>query len=112
MGSSYIPSIPDSQLNMVAPKIDTFGSNPFRLGIVKTQGEGGGFSQVMSGLINGIDDQLKKPDKLMAEAMVNPDLDIHDVMVEVNKAEITMTVAKSSVQKIIQGYDKIISMQV
>lgn len=112
MSSSFIPSIGSGEIGIAAPKIDPLGSNPFRMGIMKTQGEGGSFSEVMSGLVSNLNNEVQKPDKMIAEAMINPEMDIHDVMMQVNKTEVTLNIATQATTKIIQGYEKIISLQV
>jgi len=112
MNDSMIPKV-DYIGTITDAKIDTVGPNPFRLSVVKTGDESTkNFSEVMMDLVKSLDDEAKKPDKLMTEAMVNPEIDIHDVMIAVNQAEITMTVATQVTTKILQGYEKIISMQV
>lgn len=111
MFDSYIPKIDEAKL-ILNPKIDTDGPAPFRLSAVKPEKEIQSFSGVMNNLIKGFDQEAKKPDKMIAEAMVNPDIDIHDVMIAVNQSELILTIATQGTTKFIQGYEKIISMQV
>ena len=112
MSNSMIPKV-DFTSMITSSKIDTEGPNPFRLSVIKTEdGNSQSFSEVMTGLVKNLDDEAKKPDKIMTEAMVNPNIDVHDVMLAVNQAELTLTIASQVTTKILQGYDKIISMQV
>ena len=111
MGDSYLPKI-DTARMILNPKIDTSSPMPIRMSSIKPVEDESSFASVMHGVIKGIDDQAKKPDKMMAEAMVNPNIDIHDVMIEANKSELTITIATQVTTKVIQGYEKIISMQV
>jgi flagellar hook-basal body complex protein FliE len=112
MDNKFIPSV-DLTRMITNNKIDTGGPEPFRLAIAKPVDETTKtFSDVMAELTNNIDETAKKPDKMIAEAMVNPNIDIHDVMIAVNQSEITLTIATQATTKLIQGYEKIISMQV
>ena len=56
---------------------------------------------------------LNAPDNLLKDVMSgNDDVDIHDVMTAMAKAEINVNVATTVVGKIIQTYDKIMQIQV
>lgn len=71
------------------------------------------FKDVMSGLSHGINNDLAAPDKLLKSAMAgDSDVDIHDVMVAMSKAEITVNVATQITSKVIQAYDKIMQISV
>jgi flagellar hook-basal body complex protein FliE len=112
MFNSFIPKVDLPQM-MANSKIDTNQPQPFRLKAIKTPDTAfQNFSQVMHGLIKNLDGEVKAPDKLMTESMINPEVDFHDVMLKVNEAELTLTIATQATTKIIQGYEKIISMQV
>lgn len=112
MNDSFIPKV-DMPEMITNSRIDTGGPMPYRLSAIKTPETGNAsFSEVMVNLVKGLDDDAKKPDKIMTEAMVNPNVDIHDVMLAVNQAELTLNIATQVTTKIVQGYEKIISMQV
>ena len=71
------------------------------------------FKGVMSGLANGLNSDLNAPDKLLKDAMTgNNDVDIHDVMTAMAKAEISINVATQVTSKVIQAYDKIMQISV
>src|SRR5574344_686797 len=73
----------------------------------------GDFKQVMSGLIEKFNGELNAPDSLMKDVMNgSDDVDIHDVMTAMAKAEINVNVATQFTGKIIQTYDKIMQLQV
>ncbi|MGD9581044.1 MAG: flagellar hook-basal body complex protein FliE [Vampirovibrionia bacterium] len=111
MSNSFIPKV-DGFKMMENPKIDTAMSSPFRMNAVKPEQDVSSFSSVMTDLISNLDTQAKKPEKMVAEAMVNPNVDLHDVAIAINQSELTLTIATQATTKIIQGYEKIISMQV
>lgn len=107
--------IPKVNLNKMisSSKIDTGAPSPFRLNATKNVDETSpSFSDVMGSMVKSLDAEAKQPDKLMMESMVNPNIDIHDVILSVNKAEMTLSIASQVTTKIVQGYEKIISMQV
>lgn len=73
----------------------------------------GGFKDVLSGMVKSVNDELSAPDKLLKEAMLgNKDVDVHQVMTAVSKADISINVATQVVSKVIQAYDKILQIQV
>lgn len=112
MFDSFIPKI--NNTNLIAnSKIDAISSpQPFRLNAIKVNEGKPAFTEVMGGMLKGLDNVAKKPDKMVQEAMVNPEIDLHDVAIVMNEAELTLNIATQSTTKLIQGYEKIISMQV
>ncbi len=71
------------------------------------------FKDVMSNMVSNINDQISKPDDLLAKAASGTgDVDVHDVMIAMSQAEVTLTVATNAVSKVIQAYDKIVQIQV
>lgn len=71
------------------------------------------FKNVMSGMAQGINNDLAAPDKLLKSAMSGDgDVDIHDVMVAMSKAELTVNIATQITSKVIQAYDKIMQISV
>ena len=71
------------------------------------------FKGVLSGLVEHFNRELNAPDNLMKDVMSGADdVDIHDVMTSMAKAEINVNVATTVVGKIIQTYDKIMQIQV
>lgn len=71
------------------------------------------FKGVLSGLVEHFNNEINAPDNLMKDVMTGKeDVDIHDVMTSMAKAEINVSVATTVVGKIIQTYDKIMQIQV
>ena len=71
------------------------------------------FSSVMSGLVENLNTQMEAPDNLLKDVMMgNQNVDIHDVMTAMSKAEISVSVATTVTGKVIQAYDKIMQMQI
>lgn len=71
------------------------------------------FKGVMSGLAQNLNQNLNAPDQLLKESMAgNSDVDIHDVMTAMAKAEISVNIATQVTSKVIQAYDKIMQISV
>lgn len=71
------------------------------------------FSQVMSGLVENLNNELNAPDNLLKDVMSgSQNVDIHDVMTAMAKSEISINVATQITGKVIQAYDKIMQIQV
>jgi flagellar hook-basal body complex protein FliE len=71
------------------------------------------FKDVMGGLANNLNQSLDAPDKLLKSSMSgDSDVDIHDVMTAMAKAEINVSVATQVTSKVIQAYDKIMQISV
>ena len=77
------------------------------------EGETSSFKNVISGLSQGLNQDLNAPEKLLKSAMAgDSDVDIHDVMTAMAKAEISVNVATQVTSKVIQAYDKIMQISV
>lgn len=113
MYNNFFPKI-DVVGRIETSKIDTgIGKMPSaRLdGIEKA--ETGDFKSVMSGMVGNINQEINAPDQLLKDAMMgNKDVDIHDVMTAMAKAELSVNVATQITSKVIQAYDKIMQISV
>ena len=71
------------------------------------------FSSVMSGLVENLNTTMEAPDNLLKEVMMgSQNVDVHDVMTAMSKAELSVTVATTITGKVIQAYDKIMQIQI
>lgn len=71
------------------------------------------FQSVMSGLVENLNTSMEAPDNLLKDAMMgSQNVDIHDVMTAIAKAEIAVNVATTATGKVIQAYDKIMQIQI
>ena len=71
------------------------------------------FKDVMTNMVSNVNEQMNKPDDLLAKAASGSgDVDVHDVMIAMSQAVLTLTVATNAVSKVIQAYDKIVQIQV
>ncbi len=77
------------------------------------QPETGNFKAVFSGLVENLNTDLHKPQELMKEQMMgNENVDVHDVMTAMAKAELGINVATKVVTKVIQTYDKVMQISI
>jgi len=112
-GTGFYPRY-DLQARIQHTKMDpNFGSlTSGRMGRIETP-ETTDFKQVMSGLLEKFNKDLEAPDGMLKDVMTgSSDVDIHDVMTAMAKAEINVNVATQFTGKIIQTYDKIMQLQV
>jgi len=77
------------------------------------ESEGPTFKGVMSNLVQNLNHEMNAPDQLLKDSMAgNQDVDIHDVMTAMAKAELSVSVATQITSKVIQAYDKIMQISV
>jgi len=105
--------IPRVQLNadITETKLNTL-NQPMRMDIVREADATPAFNDVMKGLIKNLDSTVKAPDKVLQDAMTGNNADVHDVMIAISKAEIGLNLATQVTTKVVQAYEKVISIQV
>ena len=69
------------------------------------------FLQTMDHMVQGADESMKAPDKLLERYFTTGDVDVHDLMIANTKADITINIASQVATKIIQAYDRIQQIQ-
>jgi len=112
-GNPFDTFIPKVQLQAeISETRGVMGSNPLRMQSMGTSPEIPEFKDVMTGLIKEADATVKAPDALMESAMLGNGADIHDVMIAMSKAELSINIATQLTTKVIQSYDKIMQIQV
>jgi len=71
------------------------------------------FKTVFSGMVNETNATLNAPDALLKDAVMGVNnVDVHDVMTAMSKAELSITIMTNVTTKVIQAYDKISQIQV
>ena len=107
--------------NRIVPNINIFSNS---LSSVNTDGfskpvlnvnETGGssFKDILSGLVSSVDADLKKPDQLLQQQMAgNPDVDIHDVITAIAKADLGVTMAVQMTSKAVQAYNSVMNISI
>ncbi|EKE03985.1 MAG: hypothetical protein ACD_20C00122G0007 [uncultured bacterium] len=110
MKDHYIPKV-QLQQDIAETKLNTF-QNPMRLNSIGTSPEVPQFKEVLTGMIRELDTSVKAPDQIMQDAMTGNGADIHDVMIAMAKAELSVNVATQVTTKVVQAYEKVIAIQV
>lgn len=99
--------------NSQIPSMSQTGMGYGRVSNLESTDKTSSFKDVMTNMVSNINDQMNQPDDLLAKAASGTgDVDVHDVMIAMSKAELTLTVATNAVSKVIQAYDKIVQIQV
>lgn len=70
------------------------------------------FKDVMSSMAGNLNSAVNAPDNLLKDSVMGNGVDIHDVMIAMNKAEIGVNIATQLTTKIVQSYEKIMAIQV
>ena len=74
--------------------------------------EGQSFGQTLTGMLGKANDIMGAPEKLSIEAATTGQVEIHEVMVALGKSEVTFKLISSLTQKVVGGFEKLVSMQV
>lgn len=113
MFKGFIPRY-DLEARIQHTKLDSWGYDmpSGRMNRVEEVGTAD-FSSVMSGLVENLNTTMEAPDNLLKDVMMgNENVDIHDVMTAMSKAELAISVATTATGKVIQAYDKIMQLQI
>ena len=113
MFNGFVPRY-DLEARIQHSKIDSWGYDLPGARMSRVEGpDTADFASVMSGLVENLNTEMNAPDNLLKDAMMgNENVDIHDVMTAMAKAELSVSVATTAVGKVIQAYDKIMQLQI
>ncbi len=71
------------------------------------------FKDTLGNMAAGLNKQMNEPERMINGIMSgNTDIDMHDVMTAMAKAEMSVSVATQITSKVIQAYDKIMQISV
>lgn len=94
-----------------APSLTDFSKKGF--GVNALNEEGQSFKDVLSGIVSNVNSEIQKPDQLMNQQLTgNPDVDIHDVMTSVAKAELGISLATQVTSKVINAYNQVMQISI
>ncbi len=92
--------------------IDEFSQKGFGLSNLN-ETEGASFKDVLSGLVTNLNNEIEKPDQLLNQQMMgNSDVDIHDVVTAMAKAEIGITLATQVTSKVVTAYNTVMNISI
>lgn len=93
-------------------KYTDMGTEGMRMKSIE-QPETSNFKAVFSGMVSNLNTEMAKPDQLMKDQLMgNNNVDIHDVITAMTKAELGINVATQITGKVIQTYDKVMQIQI
>lgn len=99
-----------SNLSAAMP-IDDFSKQGF--GVSKLDENGKNFKEVFAGLVSSVNAEIQKPDQLLqAQMMGNEDVDIHDVVTAIAKADLGVTMAVQMTSKVVTAYNQIMQISI
>ena len=99
-----------SNINQSLP-IDDFSKQGF--GVSKLDDSGKNFKEVLSGLVSSVNNEIQKPDQLLQQQLMgNPDVDIHDVVTAIAKADLGVTMAVQMTSKVVAAYNTIMNISI
>ena len=72
----------------------------------------GSFAKTLKDFIHDVDSQLKRADGMMKEFAVGKRADLHNVMIETEKADLSLRLLLKIRNKLVEAYQEIMRMQV
>ncbi len=107
----FIPNI--NTYNKIEPtKYTDWGTQGLRFKGIE-QPETADFKAVFTGLVENLNEDISKPDELLQQQMMgNENVDIHDIVISINKAQTEVQLATTVTTKIIQAYEKIMQINI
>lgn len=92
--------------------IDDFSKQGFGVSKLDEKGETS-FKDVLTGLVSSVNNEIQKPDQLLqAQMMGNTDVDIHDVVTAIAKADLGVTMAVQMTSKVVAAYNTIMNISI
>ena len=89
--------------------IDEFSQKGFGMSNVEQPS----FKNILSGMVSNLNNEIQKPDQLLSEQMLgSSEVDIHDVMTAVAKAELGVSLATQVTSKVITAYNSVMSISI
>jgi len=105
-------SVPLGKINRLVPGlIDKTGFNPLEKNTVKLEGNDN-FLDVFKNLINSVDSLQKDASQLQGAFMSGEPVELHDVMIKAQEAGISMDLLLEIRNKLLNAYNKLMSMPI
>ena len=106
-----VPNINIFSDRLSSMPIDEFSQKGF--GISSLNDSTSDFKTILSGLVSNINNEIEKPDQLLNAQMTgSADVDIHDVMTAISKAEIGVTLATQVTSKVVNAYNTVMNISI
>ena len=103
-----IPNINIFSDSLRSMPVDEFSQKGFGASSLKETSD---FKTVLSGLVSKLNNEVEKPDQLLNQQMTgNQEVDIHDVMTAVAKAELGISLAAQVTSKVVTAYNTVMNI--
>ena len=79
--------------------------------LLKAEQSEGGFGDKIKELLDGVNSQVKHADAKVEAYISGEDIPIHNVMMELSKAEMSMRLTSAVTSKVLEAYQEITRMQ-
>ena len=100
-----------SDINSSVP-VDEFSQKGFGVSNLN-ESNGASFKDVLSGLVTNLNNEIEKPDQLLNEQMMgNSEVDIHDVVTAMAKAELGISMAAQMTSKVVTAYNTVMQISI
>ena len=100
-----------SDINSAIP-VDDFSLKGFGVNNLNDS-DGVSFKNVLSGMISNLNNEIDKPDQLLNEQMMgNSEVDIHDVVTAMAKAELGISLATQVTSKVVNAYSTVMQISI
>lgn len=93
-------------------KIDGVESNLQSLPNLKSDGKDKGFQNVLNNTINDLNNLQQKAGDMSTQLALNKDVELHDVMIAVQEADIAMRLTVQIRNKMLEAYREVMRMTV
>lgn len=109
--NNFIPNVNMfSQINQ-AKYLNTV-NGPFKLDAI-SETPNTSFKDVLAGMVSNVNEEIQKPDELLTQHMNgNTDVDVHDVITAISKAELGVSLATQVTSKVVSAYNTVIQISV
>ena len=99
-------------MNEIRPVLDPYVSPNVAAPIPGAAAPGRDFSEFVEDAVDRVNDMQVGADAKVQRFMKGEDVPVHDVMVELGKAETSLRLMTTVMQKVIQAYNEVARMQV
>ncbi len=72
----------------------------------------GSFMNVMANVAGDLNRTVESPNELMKRSLTSNDVDVHEIMIAVAKADMAINVSSQVLTKVIQAYERVQQIQV
>lgn len=107
-----VPNVNIFSNSLSSMPIDEFSQKGFGVSSLKDS-PSSDFKTVLSGMVSRLNNEVEKPDQLMNEQMMgNTEIDIHDVMAAISKAELGVTLATQVTSRVVNAYNTVMNISI